>query len=112
MNSGALDRLIQIDDVVTTQDAYGAAIKSWSPLATIWANVQDVLPSRSEAVKQGLAMARNQTRIRFRYRSDINSEMRITLFGDVDILYQIVAGPAEVLGRKKFIEVVCERYSS
>ena len=56
-------------------------------------------------------MARNQTRVRLRYRSDIDSTMRVTVHGDSDVVYQIVGGPA-MIGRKELTELVLERYSS
>lgn len=77
-----------------------------------WAEVLDNLPSTSEAVAQGLQVARNQSRIRMRWRDDIDSSMRITVFGDTNRVYQIVAGPAEIAGRKGMLEMVVERYSS
>jgi head-tail adaptor len=103
----------------TPDDIYGTANVVWKPLSTVngqpekfWAQVQDALPSRSEAVTQGLMAARNQTRIRMRWRNDVDSSMRITVYGDTTIVYQIVGGPAEIEGRKERIEFVCERYSS
>ena len=109
---GMLDRRIIIEKKVVTQDPdYGTEVVTWATLATVWANVQDVLPSRSEAVQRGLEIARNQTRIRFRYRSDVTSAMRITLLDGTGRVLQIVGGPAE-LGRHEYTEVVCEAYSS
>lgn len=122
MRAGQLDKRITIEQKSVTQDAtYGTEVITWVPLAwqdgspsvaqQFWAQVSDVLPSRSEAVKQGLAMAANQTRIRIRYRSDVDSSMRITVHGESDVVYQIVGGPA-MIGRKEWLEMVCERYSS
>lgn len=103
---------IAIEKKTVTQNAdYGTEVIAWSLLAVVWANVQDVLPSRSEAVKQGLAMSANQTRIRFRYRSDVDSSMRIVVRGATDRILQIVGGPAEI-GRHEFTECLCETYSS
>lgn len=73
----------------------------------MWANVQDALPSRSESVLQGAEVARNQTRIRMRWRNDLDSSMRIVALPTRDI-YQIIGGPA-MLGRRQFLEVQCER---
>ena len=122
MRAGQLDRRITIERKVVTQDAtYGSEIITWTPLvvlpgsptvaASLWANVVDVQPSRSEAVKQGLSVATNQTRVTIRYRSDVDSSMRITVHGDTDVVYQIVGGPA-MLGRKEWLEMMFERYSS
>lgn len=79
-----------------------------------WAEVQDVLPSRSESVRQGLAQARNQVRLRMRWRDDLDSTMRVTVHGGAggDVVYQIVGGPAEIGGRKGGLEMVLERYTT
>jgi SPP1 family predicted phage head-tail adaptor len=111
-----LDRQITIERQVTRKDAsFGTDIVDWQSItlnARLWAEVQDALPSRSEAVRHGLAVARNQTRIRMRWRNDIDSTMRVRVHGDGDdVIYSIVGGPAEIGGRKQFIEMVCERYS-
>jgi head-tail adaptor len=121
--AGALQRQITVERKSVTQDPnYGTEIVEWVPLVVapgspqiaerFWAEVQDTLPSRSEAVLQGLTLARNQTRLRMRWRSDIDSSMRITIHGDTDRVMQIVGGPAEIHGRKGMIEMVLERYSS
>lgn len=122
--AGAIDRQITIEKKVVTEDpTYGTEIVTWMPLVRdgvgspivavrFWAQLQDVLPSRSEAVKQGLDLARNQTRLRMRWRGDITSDMRVIEHGDTDVVYQIVAGPAAIEGRKERIEMMLERYSS
>jgi head-tail adaptor len=130
VRSGAFYRRITVERKAISTDAeyvapdanYGTANVIWVPLVKVggvaerfWAEVQDALPSRSESVTQGLEVARNQTRIRMRYRDDIDSSMRVKLHGDGnDVVYQIVGGPATVTkeGRKNMIELVCERYSS
>jgi SPP1 family predicted phage head-tail adaptor len=121
MRAGQLDRRISIERKVITQDSsYGTEVINWVPLVAIgspavavplWAQVQDVLPSRSESVLQGLALARNQTRIRIRYRDDVDSSMRIKVHHATDIIYQIVGGPA-MIGRREWLEMVCEKASS
>ena len=96
----------------STQDPdYGSEIPVWLPLAVVWAEVQDVLPSRSESVNRGLEVARNQSRVRIRYRSDVDSSMRLVIWRPGEIVYQIVGGPSESADRM-FIEFVVEKYSS
>ena len=123
MSAGEVDCQITVEQKSVTRDAdYNTEIVEWVPLVAVagspvvgerfWAKVQDVLPSRSESVKQGLAIGRNQTRIRLRYRNDIDSTMRVTVHRDTDVVYQIIAGPAFIGSRKDRIEIVCERYSS
>lgn len=122
MRAGTHDREISIHKKSVTPDAtYGTEVITWVPLVALpgqptvaerfRAEVQDALPSRSEAVGLGLVTARNQTRIRMRWRRDVTSDMRITVHGDVDVIYQIVGGPADIEGRKERIEMVCEKYS-
>ena len=104
-----LDRRVIVEYPVTGQDAtYGTPTITWTLLATIWANVEDVPPSRAETVKLGLTVALNQVRIRYRYRTDVTSAMRITLGARV---LEIIAGPAEI-GRQQYSEVVCQSISS
>lgn len=94
---------------VTLDSVYGSEVVVWTLLAVIWCELRDImLPSRSESIKQGLAAAANQSRFRARYRTDIDSSMRIIVDGTI---YQIIGGPAEI-GNHEFIECVLEKYSS
>ena len=112
MNLGSLNKRCRIEYPVAGQDPdYGASTPTWTLLAVVWCNVQDVLPSRSESVKNGLAQATNPARVRMNYRSDIDSSMRLIIMRPAPVYYQIVAGPAE-LGNKVGIEVMVESYSS
>lgn len=123
MRAGRMNRQITVQRKQTGQEAvYGTQTVTWVPLVYLPgspavaerfdAEVMDVMPSRNESVSQGLAVAKNMTRIRLRWRSDIDSSMRVVVHGDSDVTYQIVGGPAEVFGRKDTIEIMCERYSS
>lgn len=122
MIAGRMDREITIQQKSITFDAdYGTEVIEWVPLVVaslsplvgerFAAEVLDMLPSRSEAVLQGLTVARNQTRIRIRWRDDVTSAMRILLHNETDEVYDIVGGPADVDGRKSKLEFVCERHT-
>lgn len=113
---------VTIEKPAETKDAtYGSALPDWEPLVMVegspeeaerfWAMIRDALPSRQESVRQGLEQAKSQVVCRIRYRSDVTSAMRVTLHLDTNVVYQIIGGPAEV-GRKDWIEMVLERYSS
>jgi SPP1 family predicted phage head-tail adaptor len=105
-----MDRRIRIERKVAAPDAtYGPGPYTWELVATVWAEVQDGLPSRSESVRSGLAQGRQQTRVRIRHRNDIDSSMRIVAGARV---LQIIGGPAEIGGRRAFIELVCEAYTT
>ena len=121
--AGDLDRLVSIERKVVSRDAvYNSEVVKWEPFIAIpgssppepedlWAQIQDALPSRSENVQQGLAVARNQTRVRLRWIDGVDSSMRVIERDGRQRTLQIVAGPAE-LGRREFMELVCEEYSS
>lgn len=112
MNIGPLDVRARVEYKVVTQDPdYGTELITWTLLRVMWVGVQDELPSRSEAVKQGLAVATRRARVRANYCTDIDSSMRLIIMRPTATTYQIVAGPA-VLGDKEGIEMWCEVTSS
>lgn len=107
-----MDSRVRIERKSVTQDStYGTDVISWVPLATVWAEVQDVLPSRQQAeqTRQQLQVATQRSRIRMRYRTDLDSSMRCIIGG---LMHHIVSGPAEVGDRHSLSEVIVERYSS
>lgn len=110
MNIGAINIRARIErPAVIGQDVdYGTDVLGWALVGVVWCNVQDELPSRSEAVKNGLAVTQQRTRVRMRYRQDLDSSMRLTIGG---VIHEIVGGPA-VLGDKDGIELFCSRYST
>lgn len=123
MRAGALDTQISVYRKSVTRDAnYNTEVIEWIPLVAVagspvvaerwWAEVQDALPSRSESVRQGLRQASKITRVRLRYRNDIDSTMRVTVHRDSDETYQIIAPPAFIAGRKEMIELACESLST
>jgi SPP1 family predicted phage head-tail adaptor len=109
---GNMDTRVRIEQKSVTQDStYGTEVITWIPLATVWAEVTDVLPSRQQAeqTREQLQVATQRTRIRMRYRTDVDSTMRCVIGG---IVWQIVSGPAEIGDRHTYMELVAERYSS
>lgn len=108
----SLNRKITIEQPVSTRDPdYGSEVIVWTPVASrIWAEVQDMMPSKTEAAKMGLRVATQQTRVRIRNRGGIAPDMRIVLHGAEDKIFQIVGGPAEVHGRI-LLEMLCEAYT-
>lgn len=106
-----LDRKIRLERPVAAPGATfgaGADAVTWALVATVWASWLEVAPSRSEAVKAGLQLARQQVRVRIRYLAGLDSSMRVVYGGAA---HNIVGGPAEI-GRKEYLEMVVERYSS
>lgn len=121
MNVGLLNRRIKIQKKSTTNEAeYGTEVITWITHATVWANVQDVLPSRSESSESGMRSAdglvkirtsTGLTRIRIRYLATVTSDMRIMLTDRSNKILQIVSGPAE-MGQREGMEIMAESYTT
>lgn len=108
IDAGDLDQRIRFERKGAGRDpVYRTPLPGWTEVATVWAQVQDVLPSRGETLSEGISIARKPARVRIRYRSGITSEMRVIHGTRV---MQIVAGPAK-LGRDG-LEMICEDYST
>jgi head-tail adaptor len=121
MRSGLLDREVSIEyPAKSTDSTTQTQVVSWLPLVTTdsppvavrWmAQVQDMIPSKSEALQQGVVRATNKVRVRMRWRSGINATMRVRVYGDGERLLRIIGGPA-MLGRKDAMELLCEDFSA
>ena len=93
---------------VAQEDVYGTSDETWFDHDTVWADVQDMLPSRAERIGEGINIARRPCRIRLRWRDDITADMRIRI-GSREL--RIVTMPAE-LGRREGIELVAEELTT
>lgn len=113
MIAGTLDRRITIEEKsVSLEATYGTEVITWTTIAfNVPAQVQDMLPSKSETVMNGLVLSANPSRIRMRWIPNIDSSMRVIIYGEPDRTCQIIAGPAEI-GRREGIEIVVQEYSS
>lgn len=114
MRSSGYDSYISIEHpVAQTEDKFGSSQPTdWVRLLSCRARRQDMRPTRTDAEVLGAIVGRNQTTFWMRWRGDITGNMRVVLHGDVDVVYQIVGGPAEVGGRRRELEIVCEKYTS
>jgi SPP1 family predicted phage head-tail adaptor len=106
LDAGTLDRRVRIERPVADSSLDGAGSGTWQLVTEAWVQVQDVLPSRSERLADGMNFAARPARVRMRYRSDITSEMRFVLDGRA---MQIISGPAEI-GRRDGLEFMVEEY--
>ncbi len=113
VKTGDLSRRIVIErKTVTLDPIYNTDVITWAAHATVWANIQDELPSRarSEGVVNGaIESSLNLTRVRFRWLTGITSADRIKILTPVVRYLQIVSGPAEIGGNRAFIEVMGEQ---
>lgn len=111
MTAGRRDTPITVEQYAGEQEpVYGTTGGTWADLASMMAEVQDFLPSRSEQVADSINMARRPCRVRVDYFDGINitSDMRIRID---DRTLRIIGGPAEK-GRKEGWEMVCEELST
>ncbi len=112
--AGKRDKLITIERKAVTQEhGYGTKVITWVPVvAKIHAEIQDVLPSKSVGVQQGIKIDASPVRVRFQFIRNLTSDMRVVehrLVGNR--ILQIVGGPA-ILGRRDGIELLCSEYST
>lgn len=113
MRAGAFNRSISIETLLEEENTtYGGKTSKWVlHIGPIPAEMIDLLPSRSESVRNGLEVARDRVRVRMRYRTDIEPDMRIIAHGGTDRAYQIVSGPV-VIGKNQYLELICEKFTS
>ena len=111
--SARLNRLVRFERPVGGGTFGSAGQNTWEPVATIKAEVQDVLPSRDERLTNGFTVASRRSRVRTRYRTDLTGDMRIALLriveGEevVERTLAIIGGPVE-LGLRKGLEIMAE----
>lgn len=104
-----LDTRIRIErKSVTSDPLYGTEAVTWVEFATVWAEVEDVLPSRAERLADSIVIANRPARIRMRYLAGTTPDMRV-IIGDRTL--HIVSGPAEI-GRRVGTELIVEQHSS
>lgn len=107
-----LDRQIRIEVFSETRDPdYNTVVKAWATFAETWAQVRDVLPSKSETVQNAVEVTERPSRIRMRWLPGVLPDMRVVVIGvgEPDRITEIVAGPAE-LGRREGIELLVKTF--
>lgn len=108
MEAGTLRHRIRIEQPVAGAAFDDAGSGTWELVGEVFAEVQDVLPSRGERQVGGFNMAMRPARVRIRWRTDVTPAMRFKMGSRI---MQIVSGPAE-LGRREGLEFMVEDYSS
>ncbi len=115
--ASALKHTIKIQSPAPDNTFDGAGKGSWPDVATVRAQVQDMLPSRGEKIADGLNVASRPSRVRIRYRNDVKASMRVLIGETIEgawVTYrtaQIITPPAE-LGFRQGLEFVIEDYST
>lgn len=113
MDASDLDQQIRIEYQATTTDAtYGPQPGAWLELTTVWAKVEEILRPRPMDHGQELRMQARPVKVTMRYRDDVTSDMRLVMVDRNDRTLRITNGPAETGGRKRFIQVFAEEFST
>jgi SPP1 family predicted phage head-tail adaptor len=109
LNSGLLNRRITVEKATVTRSAStGAEVKTWATLGgEVWAQVIESATASDEKLQNGVATYSRPTRVRIRYRSDINNTMRLNLGGSR--LLEIVG--VAVMDRDRGMELACREWS-
>lgn len=111
MDIGNLDKRARIERKTVTPDlTYGTDVEVWLTRASVWCNLVDSMPSRDEQIRNGLSTNKVRSRMRIRYRSDIDTTDRVVLMRPTEQIWQIIGGPAEI-GMRDGIELMIERAS-
>lgn len=111
---GPLDVRIRFLTQTANQNSdYGTEGGGWVPHADAWASMEDVMPSKDEKLLQGaMEVGTIKTRLRFRWRDDIDSSMRVQILNPLARTMEIIGGPAQIAGRRRYMEVLCEEVSA
>ena len=100
-----LDRRVTLQQPVITRDAdFGAELRTWADVATVWARISE--DTASEAVQAEERVLTRLISVRMRYRADISTTWRL-IYGAR--LFRI-DGSLEV-GRRRFMDISCVEYS-
>ena len=99
--AGQLDRRITIQTFSETTDNFGQEVKSFSTLASVWANVVERVGREGEDGE--MIAATKKVEFIIRYRTDVDEEMRISYNNNTYKIQAIQSADA----RKAFLKIVC-----
>lgn len=97
---------------ITEDPLYGPQPGAWVEVATEWAEVLDSLPSRAETGDAVLRQSVRPARIRLRWRTDIDTTMRVVLLDRDNRVLGLSAGPAMLGNERRFMEFMAEEFTS
>lgn len=106
-NAGLMDRQVVIQKRTVSRDGtLGSQAVAWSTLDTVWAQVVESSTASDEAMRAGVQTFARPSKVRIRWRADVDTTMRISHNGQ---LLQIL-GIAE-LGRRQGLELACKEWA-
>lgn len=102
---GLFNRRLALEAPAETPDGAGGVIRTYEPVATLWAAVTPVSArAQMDAAQRGVSVTH---RIGLRFSADITSRHR---FRDGDRIFRIV-GLRDRDGRKRFLQIEAEERS-
>ena len=101
MSIGMLRHQVSLQKPTNTTDAGGGAAKSYTTLATLWANIKPV--SGSEKYRQGQVQETATHQVTIRFRSDIGTNYRI-VYDDRNFNIKHIRNVDE---RDRYILLIC-----
>jgi len=108
MRIGPLRHRVRIDQKSVTRDAHGAEVVTWSEVDTVWAAVEPLAGLERYANDIDQRIAEATTRIRVRYRADLDQTMRVVhTIGTYSHTYDIRA-ILNQWGRFKELHLMCK----
>lgn len=107
--AGKMNKKIRIEQPVADSSFDGAGSGSWTLVRDVWAELEDVMPSRDERLNEGIIVSSRRTRVRMWHRPEITSAMRVVIKKTGRIL-QIVGGPASIENGAR-LEIMAEEFN-
>jgi len=101
MRIGTLDRRVEIQSLTTAKDEWNYDVTTWGTLAEVWASRRD--RSSGEVTEVMKTVQLNRTEWTVRYRSDVDTTMRIMH----DSVYYYIVGVVQI-GRKEGLTLITE----
>jgi SPP1 family predicted phage head-tail adaptor len=102
---GVMRHRVTLETPTDAQDDAGGFVRSYTPLAQLWARVEN-LNASEQFVEQRLEQSR-KIAVTIRWRSDMQSQMRFDFRGRK----LIVRSVQDVDERRRFLRCLCEELS-
>lgn len=100
--AGKLRHRVVLQEPAVTRDAAGGTESAWVDVNTVWA---EVVPfTGREKLAAGAEQSELDTRIRMRYRPDVDSGWRVLWRGR---LFEVQGPPINLGGMDRLIELAC-----
>lgn len=104
MRAGKLRHRVTIQENNPTRDSDGAELDNWENVATVWAAVIPLSGQEQFVIDSDQLVAQATTRIEIRYRSGLNSKMRVTWGNHVYDIQTIL----EVESARRELHLLCK----